>query len=82
MVCYCVLIGLIIANAQEGGKAMTKSTRACQAYSLARFGKTYAYIGEILGVSRQRAHQMVKTQSAKFGELPKRKTRLKKGGAV
>jgi len=59
------------------GKAMTKSTRACQAYSLARFGKTYAYIGEILGVSRQRAHQMVKSQAAKFGELAKRKTGFK-----
>lgn len=53
---------------------MTKGQKARIAYSLARFGKTYTYIGEVLGVSRQRAHQMVKAQSAKFGELPKRKT--------
>jgi len=53
---------------------MTKGTRARQAYSLARFGKTYRYIAEVLGVSRQRAYAMVKAQSAKFGELPKRQT--------
>lgn len=52
---------------------MTKGTRARTAYSLARFGKTYTAIAEVMGISRQRVHQMVKVQSAKFGELPKRK---------
>lgn len=52
---------------------MTKGQRARQAYSMARFGKTYQYIGDILGVSRQRAWQMVVGQYKKFGELPKRK---------
>ena len=52
---------------------MTKGTRARTAYSLARFGKTYRYIADILGVSRQRAHQMVVAQSKRFGELPSRK---------
>ena len=52
---------------------MDKGTRARTAYSLARFGKTYTAIAEFMGISRQRAHQMVKAQSVKFGELPKRK---------
>lgn len=56
-------------------KTMTKGTRARQAYSLARLGKTYQYIGDILGVSRQRAHQMVAAQSKKFGSLVKRKSK-------
>lgn len=55
---------------------MINGQRARTAYSLARLGKTYTYIGDVLGVSRQRAHQMVKAQSLKFGELPKRKTRI------
>lgn len=65
-----------IGQAIEQGRIMTKKikgTRARQAYSLARLGKTYQYIGDILGVSRQRAWQMVVGQYKKFGELPKRK---------
>ena len=52
---------------------MIKGQKARTAYSLARFGKTYTYIGDVLGVSRQRAHQMVKAQSKKFGALQRRK---------
>ena len=52
---------------------MDKGTRARTAYSLARFGHTYTLIADIMSISRQRVHQMVKAQSAKFGELPKRK---------
>ena len=51
---------------------MDKGSKARTAYSLARFGHTYTAIADVMGISRQRAHQMVKAQSAKFGELPKR----------
>jgi len=47
--------------------------RTATAYSMAKMGKTYRYIADILGVSRQRAHQMVVAQSKRFGELPSRK---------
>lgn len=57
---------------------MTNGTKARTAYSLARLGKTYRHIGEILGVSRQRVHQMIVAQSKKFGALPKRQ----RGGGV
>jgi hypothetical protein len=52
---------------------MDKGAKARTAYSLARFGHTYTAIADVMGISRQRAHQMVKAQSVKFGELPKRK---------
>lgn len=52
---------------------MDKGTRARTAYSLARFGHTYTAIAEIMGISRQRVHQMFKSQSVKFGQLAKRK---------
>ena len=52
---------------------MDKGAKAKTAYSLARFGKTYTAIAEVMRISRQRVHQMVKAQAAKFGELPKRK---------
>lgn len=52
---------------------MDKGAKARTAYSLARFGHTYTFISDIIGISRQRVHQMVKAQSAKFGKLPKRK---------
>lgn len=57
---------------------MTIGSRARTAYSLARFGHTYTFIADIMGVTRQRVHQMVVAQSAKFGELPKRKHGTKK----
>lgn len=56
---------------------MDKGAKARTAYSLARFGHTYTAIAEVMGVSRQRVHQMVKAQSVKFGELAKRKTGFK-----
>ena len=68
-----------IGQAIEQWRIMTKGQRARQAYSMARFGKTYQYIAAILGVSRQRVHQMIVAQSVKFGELPKRTTGNKKG---
>jgi hypothetical protein len=40
-------------------KPLPKSARVRQAYSMHKMGKTYAYIADILGVSRQRAYQMV-----------------------
>jgi hypothetical protein len=54
-------------------KTMTKGARARTAYSLARFGHTYTFIADLMGISRQRVHQMVKSQSIKFGQLAKRK---------
>jgi NADH:ubiquinone oxidoreductase subunit E len=40
-------------------KPLPKSARVRQAYSMHKMGKTYAYIADILGVSRNRAYQMV-----------------------
>jgi len=40
-------------------KHLPKSARVRQAYSMHKMGKTYAYIADILGVSRNRAYQLV-----------------------
>ncbi len=40
-------------------KPLPKSARVRQAYSMHKMGKTYAYIADILGVSRNRVHQMI-----------------------
>jgi len=52
-----------------------KSPRARAAYSMARMGRSYQYIGDILGVCRQRAYQMAKSQERHFGPLPKWRNR-------
>lgn len=40
-------------------KPLPKSARVRQAYSMHKMGKTYAYIADVLGVSRNRAYQLV-----------------------
>ncbi len=40
-------------------RKLPKSARVKQAYSMHKMGKTYGYIANILGISRNRAYQMV-----------------------
>ncbi len=40
-------------------KPLPKSARVRHSYSMHKMGKTYAYIADILGVSRNRAYQLV-----------------------
>ena len=38
-------------------------------YSMRKMGKTFAYIASVLGISRQRAHQLFRQAELKYGAL-------------
>lgn len=38
-------------------------------YSMRKMGKTFAYIASVLGISRQRAHQLFRDAELKYGAL-------------